>query len=70
MKKLFINMNGNSYYLLFGSKGEPALLLNMNCNQYIVCAILEEASWWQGNYFEDFDKAYEYYKHNYKKSEG
>lgn len=69
MKKMFCNENGNSYYLLCGSKGKPGLLLNMNCDQYVVCAMLEESNWFQGSYFCKFDDAYEYYKHHYMKSE-
>ena len=62
MEKLFLNMNGNSYAIVQGGKGKKSLLMNLNYEQYVVCAILEENSWWQGNYFDNFDEAYEYYK--------
>ena len=65
MDRIFYNMNGNSYYILFGGKGKRSFLCKINdngCAQYVICAILEENSWWQGNYFDNFDEAYEYYK--------
>ncbi len=65
MDKIFNNENGNSYYILFGGKGTRTFLCNLNENysaQYVICAILEENSWWQGSYFEDFDEAYKYWK--------
>ncbi len=62
MEKLFLNMNGNSYAIVQGGKGKKSLLMNLNYEQYVVCAMLEENSWWQGNYFDNFDEAYEYYK--------
>lgn len=65
MNKIFNNENGNSYYILFGKKGERAFLCNLNDNysaKYVICAILEENSWWQGQYFDTFDEAYEVWK--------
>ncbi len=62
MEKIFHNINGNSYYVLFGSKGKRAFLCNLNSEQYVICAMLEENSWWQGNYFQDFEEAYNYWK--------
>ena len=62
MGKIFHNINGNSYYVLFGSKGKRAFLCNLNSEQYVICAMLEENSWWQGNYFQDFEEAYNYWK--------
>ncbi len=62
MEKLFLNINGNSYAIIQGGKGKKSLLMNLYREQYVVCAILEENSWWQGNYFDNFDEAYEYYK--------
>ena len=62
MEKLFLNMNGNSYAIVQGGKGKKSLLMNLNYEQYVVCAMLEENSWWQGTYFDNFDEAYEYYK--------
>ena len=62
MDRIFYNMNGNSYYILFGGKGKRSFLCKINdngCAQYVICAILEENSWWQGNYYENFEKAYE-----------
>lgn len=29
-----------------------------------ICAILEENSWWQGNYYESFEEAYEDWRKN------
>lgn len=66
MERLFINNNGECYHILFGQIGSPALLSNMNEKQYVICRILEENSWWHGEYFSDFDEAYEYYKKNFK----
>lgn len=63
MKNLFYNNNGNVYYILFGEKGKRAFLCNVNYKQYVICSILEENSWWQGQYFEDFEEAYEEWKH-------
>ena len=60
-------MNGNSYYILFGGKGKRSFLCKINdngCAQYVICAILEENSWWQGNYYESFEKAYEDWRKN------
>lgn len=62
MEKLFSNMNGNSYAIIQGGKGKKSLLMNLYSEQYVVCAKLEENSWWQGNYFDNFEEAYEYYK--------
>ena len=62
MEKLFSNINGNSYAIIQGGKGKKSLLMNLYREQYVVCAILGENSWWQGNYFDNFDEAYEYYK--------
>lgn len=62
MDKIFHNSNGNSYYILFGGKGKKSFLCNLNNNgsaNYVICAILEENSWWQGNYYESFEEAYE-----------
>lgn len=62
MDKIFHNFNGNSYYILFGEKGKKSFLCNLNDNnnaKYVICAILEENSWWQGNYYESFEEAYE-----------
>jgi len=62
MDKIFHNSNGNSYYILFGEKGKRSLLCNLNNNssaKYVICAVLEEDSWWQGNYYESFEEAYE-----------
>lgn len=58
MKKLFHNMNGYTYYILFGKRGEKAFLCNVDIEQYVICAILEEHSWWQGEYFNNFEEAY------------
>ncbi len=62
MEKLFSNINGNSYAIIQGGKGKKSLLMNLYREQYVVCAILEENSWWQGDYFDNFEEAYEYYK--------
>ena len=67
MDKIFYNMNGNSYYILFGRKGKRSFLCKINdngCAQYVICAILEENSWWQGNYYESFEEAYEDWRKN------
>ncbi len=58
MNKLFRNENGNTYYILFGGKREKSFLCNINQEQYVICAILEENSWWQGQYFDSFEEAY------------
>lgn len=58
MDRLFYNVNGNVYYILFGEKGTKAFLCNVNREQYVICAILEEHSWWQGQYFNSFEEAY------------
>ncbi len=63
-EKIFHNVNGNTYYILFGRKGGSAFLCNLNANNYVICVILEENSWWHGCYFEDFETAYEYWKRN------
>ena len=62
MDKLFCNENGNTYYILFGGKGRKSLLCNVNREQYVICAILEEKSWWQGSYFDNFEAAYKEWK--------
>lgn len=67
MDRIFYNMNGNSYYILFGGKGKRSFLCKINdngCAQYVICAILEENSWWQGNYYESFEEAYEDWREN------
>ena len=62
MKKLFSNSNGRNYCVVKGGFGKRSLLVNMDIDEYVVCAILEENSWWQGHYFSDFDEAYKYYE--------
>lgn len=67
MDKIFYNSNGNSYYILFGGKGKRTFLCNLNNNSsanFVICAILEENSWWQGNYYESFEEAYEDWRKN------
>ena len=67
MGRIFYNMNGNSYYILFGGKGKRSFLCKITdneCAQYVICAILEENSWWQGTYYESFEKAYEDWRKN------
>lgn len=58
MDKLFYNANGNTYYVLFGSKREKAFLCNISHEQYVICQMLEDNSWWQGEYFNNFEEAY------------
>lgn len=58
MDKLFYNLNGNAYYVLFGGKGKKSFLCNVSSEQYVICAMLEENSWWQGQYFNKFEEAY------------
>ena len=65
MKKLYVNSNGQVYYLLFGKIGKPSLLLNMNYDQYVVVRMLEKNSWWHGEYFINFDDAYDFYKEKF-----
>lgn len=67
MRRLFQNRNGNNYCILFGSKGGPALLINMSEDKYVVVAILQDYDWWQGNYFNNFEDAYEFWNKRYKK---
>ena len=62
MERLFVNSNGRSYAIVKGGKGKRSLLINIYSNECVVCAILEDDSWWQGNYFEDFDEAYKFFK--------
>lgn len=64
MNKLFYNMNGNTYFVLFGGKGNKSFLCNVESEQYVICQILEDNSWWQGNYFDTFEEAYEAWKGN------
>ena len=35
---------------------------DINKEEYVIVAMLEENSWYHGNYFFDFDKAYEYWR--------
>ncbi len=65
MENIFYNENGNSYYILFGGKSKRSFLCNLKENinaKYVICAILEDSSWWQGNYFNDFEEAYQHWK--------
>ena len=65
MEKIFRNMNGQIYYILFGEIGKRSFLCNLFDNEnakYVICAILEENSWWQGSYFNDFEEAYKYWE--------
>lgn len=62
MKKLFSNSNGRNYCVVKGGLGKRSLLVNMNIEEYVVCAVLEENSWLYGSYFNNFDEAYKYYK--------
>ena len=58
MKRLFKNVNGNNYCILFGKIGEPALLINMSEDKYVIVGVLQEKDWWQGTYFDNFEDAY------------
>lgn len=62
MNKIFYNLNGEAYYVLFGKKKEKSLLCNLKTEQYVICEILEENTWWQGSYFYTFDEAYKNWK--------
>ena len=67
MDRIFYNMNGNSYYILFGGKGKRSFLCKITdneCAQYVICTTLEENSWWQGIYYESFEEAYEDWRKN------
>ena len=59
--KLFYNENGNVYYVLYGGKGYRSLLCDINKDQFVICAMLEEQSWWAGTYFDSFEKAYKHW---------
>ena len=59
MEKIFYNENGNIYYILFGGQGERSFLCNVNREQYVICAMLDKTMWHRGQYFEDFEQAYE-----------
>lgn len=62
MEKIFYNVNGKVYYILFGKFGQKAFLCNLKENQFVICQLLEKNSWWHGEYFIDFDKAYTKWK--------
>lgn len=64
MNKIFKNENGNVYYILYGEKGQRAFLCNMNFDQYVICKVLEDNSWWHGTYFDKIDDAFEYWQNN------
>jgi hypothetical protein len=64
-KSIFYNENGNTYYILFGEKGKKSFLCKINDNyaaKYVICAVLEENSWCLGEYFDDFNEAYNCWK--------
>lgn len=61
---LFYNENGEIYYILFGQKGKKAFLCNVNRKQYVICQLLEEKNWFHGNYYCDFEEAYNVWKGN------
>ena len=60
--RYFENDNGQEYVIVAGGKGKTSLLINLYSSQCVVCANLQETSWYQGNYFNDFDEAYKYFK--------
>ena len=62
--KLFYNNNGEIYYILFGKKGEKAFLCNTESEQYVICQLLEEHSWWHGSYYSNFKEAYSDWREN------
>lgn len=62
MKNMFFNSNGNAYYILFGKIGETAFLCDINKDEYIIVAMLEQNSWYHGNYFYNFEDAYNYWR--------
>lgn len=66
MEKIFYNTNGNVYYVLFGGKGEKSFLCNVNREQYVICKILKDYSWYYGQYFENFEQAYEVWQEKYE----
>lgn len=58
MNKIFCNENGNSYFILFGGNGKTSFLCNLNEEEYVICALLQKTNWWQGDYFNNFEEAY------------
>ncbi len=65
MDRIFYNLNGNTYYILFGEIGKAAFLCNFESNnggQYVLCRLLDKNTWWHGEYFEDFEEAYKRWK--------
>ncbi len=53
------------YFLLKGEIGKPAMLLDTNSNEIVICEMLEDNSWWHGNYYFNFDEAYKVWKEKY-----
>lgn len=63
----FDNKNGKRYWKIFGEAGKPGLLISLTDEtdygpKYIVAGVMESASWYGGQYFADFDEAYNEYK--------
>ena len=63
---IFIGQCG-VYFLLFGEVGKPAMLLDTESNEIVICETLENNSWIHGNYYFNFERAYEEWKENYCK---
>jgi hypothetical protein len=59
-KRILHNDNGEYYCIVAGELGDKALLVNLFDDSffpYVVVGVLEETSWGQSEYFEDFEEA-------------
>lgn len=62
MNRIFYNENGETYYILFGGIGQKSMLCSINEEKYVICKLLQPRNWWQGDYFQKFEKAYDEWK--------
>ena len=67
IERLFHNDNGKDYCILEGGIGQPSLLVDMHCAQYIVTGRLNNSDWNAGIYLSDIEEAISTYVSLYKK---
>ena len=67
IERLFHNDNGKFYCILEGGIGQPSLLADMHCNQYIVTGRLNNNDWNAGMYLTNIEDAVNKYCSLYKK---
>lgn len=62
MERLLLNKNGRSYCIIDGKVFGPAILVDMNSNDYVVTSFLTNYEWLSGSYFNNINDALKFWK--------